>query len=339
MNPLVSVIVPVYDVERYLPCCVESILNQTLTDFELILVDDGSPDRCGELCDAYARRDSRIRVIHQPNSGLSAARNAGLEVARGLLVGFIDSDDWVLPEYLERLIHTLDATGAGIIMCTFLRVWGDSLGQYAGSDDVEVLSATEAVRRIVEPRDGLTGGMEVATAKLYPRDLFDYVKYPVGRLHEDEYTTYKLILGVASVAVVSRPLYMYRQRNTSIMGTGPTAASRMDYLGAVVERRMVLRRHCYPYDRLRESRAMLAVYLWINHSFVEDRSGPRSGTDRTRFRDLGFQMLRMDHPFTIKARLAAAMAAPRVAAVWYGLRWGSSRRGRPLSRPTDGGPS
>ena len=118
-KPLLSIIVPVYDVERYLPKCIDSILAQTFTDFELILVEDGSPDNCPALCDAAAEKDARVRVIHQKNGGLSAARNAGLDVARGEYIGFVDSDDFVLPQYLEWLYDALCSCGTRMSMCRY----------------------------------------------------------------------------------------------------------------------------------------------------------------------------------------------------------------------------
>ena len=120
--PELSIIVPVYKVEPYLPKCIDSILAQTFTDFELILVDDGSPDHCGEICDEYAARDERIIVIHQENRGVSAARNAGLDIARGKYIGFVDSDDWIHPEMYEKMIRIAVSNAALIVGCEVLDV-------------------------------------------------------------------------------------------------------------------------------------------------------------------------------------------------------------------------
>ncbi len=120
--PLLSIIVPVYKVENYLPKCIDSILAQTFTDFELILVDDGSPDDCPALCDAAAEKDARVRVIHQKNGGLSAARNAGLDAARGAWIGFVDSDDYIAPEMYEVLYQAVQSTGADLALCDYAEV-------------------------------------------------------------------------------------------------------------------------------------------------------------------------------------------------------------------------
>ena len=120
--PLLSIIVPVYKVENYLPKCIDSILAQTFTDFELILVEDGSPDNCPALCDAAAEKDARVRVIHQKNGGLSAARNAGLDAARGAWIGFVDSDDYIAPEMYEVLHQAVQSTGADLALCDYAEV-------------------------------------------------------------------------------------------------------------------------------------------------------------------------------------------------------------------------
>lgn len=129
--PELSIIVPVYNVEKYLPKCIDSILAQTFTDFELILIDDGSPDECGEICDEYAIKDSRIKVIHQKNQGVSSARNAGLDIATGTYLGFVDSDDWIEPEMYEVMIKTVKEKNSDVVICGF---------NYVNPDDTFVRS-------------------------------------------------------------------------------------------------------------------------------------------------------------------------------------------------------
>ena len=148
METAISVIVPVYRVEKYLPACIDSILNQTFTDFELILVDDGSPDRCPEICDETAKRDARVRVIHQANQGLSAARNAGIEAARGAWLSFVDSDDYIAPHFCEKLYQTAQRTNADCVMCSVQNV--DESGKLIDSALMrvadEVQNGREALR-------------------------------------------------------------------------------------------------------------------------------------------------------------------------------------------------
>lgn len=214
---MISVIVPVYKVEPYLRQCIDSILAQTYTDFELILVDDGSPDNCGAICDEYAKHDDRIRVIHQENGGLSAARNTGIDAARGEYLTFIDSDDWITETYLERLYILLNESNADISVCGMLSFMD-------GSEPESDLAAVDRNLKIMTGRaaclsiysmDGVVPIM--AWGKLYSRELFDGIRYPVGRIHEDDATTPKLLYRAPKVSVSSDPLYRYRQRKESIM--------------------------------------------------------------------------------------------------------------------------
>ena len=214
--PQISVIVPVYKVEQYLPACVESILGQSLSDFELILVDDGSPDNCGALCDAYAAQDPRIRVIHQPNGGLSAARNAGMEIAQGKYMTFIDSDDYVTPDYLELLYRNVEQSGAELAVCR-TRVFED------GRDPAADPSAAEVDSKVLTGREAvilLYRGDEtvpiIACAKLFRRELLADLRFPVGKLHEDQAFVPIACWRAKTLVTVNARAYYYRDRPESI---------------------------------------------------------------------------------------------------------------------------
>lgn len=202
----ISVIVPVYRVEDYLHRCVDSVLNQTFQDFELILVDDGSPDGCPAICDAYARKDPRVRVIHQKNGGLSAARNAGIdwmmENSDSTWLTFLDSDDWVHPRTLEWMVQALKETGTEICVCGFQETQGESPAVRPEQWKTEVWLPGDFYRE--RPVDAT-----IACAKLYPRRLFETVRYPVGKVHEDEYVTYRLLFACEKIAVIAAPMYAY----------------------------------------------------------------------------------------------------------------------------------
>ena len=212
-RPEISVIVPVYRVEKYLNDCIDSILAQTFTDFELILVDDGSPDSCPALCDAAAERDNRVRVIHKQNGGVSTARNAGLDAAQGNWIGFVDSDDMIDPTFCEKMLHAAVQAGAEMAVCDMLGIDIRSHQcpfQYKLVKN-EVLSNEEAISRM-----RLTP-FEHATTKLYSKKIFSMLRYPEGKNYEDAYTAPAIYESVTHVACVGEQLYHYRINPEGIM--------------------------------------------------------------------------------------------------------------------------
>lgn len=218
MNPLISVIIPVYNVENYLDGCVQSVLSQTYTNLEIILVDDGSPDRCGDLCDAYAKQDSRIRVIHKTNGGLSDARNAGIEQANGEWLSFLDSDDTIALNCIETLFQmTQVPESPQITSISYLSVDenGTPIGLINTEETIHVISSKEALKWICYNRE-LTNS---ACGKLFHRSLFSDIRFPVGKLYEDIGTFYRLAAKSPYVATNSGQMYFYMQRSDSIMHT------------------------------------------------------------------------------------------------------------------------
>lgn len=215
MIPEISVIVPVYKVEAYLPRCVESLLSQTYKDFEIILVDDGSPDTCPVMCDAYAKKYSNIHALHKENGGLSDARNAGMTAAKGEYVAFVDSDDYVHPAYLEMLMQGI-RQGADFSVCGFTEVYD--------GNGIKDLGTSRISAACVNAKEGLAeilyqGFHDVsAWGILLPASLARKYPFPKGKLFEDLYTTYKFYLAAEAVAFIRVPLYYYFQRKGSIMG-------------------------------------------------------------------------------------------------------------------------
>lgn len=213
--PDISVIVPVYKVENFLHRCVDSILNQSFRNFELILVDDGSPDSCGEICEAYAAKDSRIHVIHQKNGGLSAARNSGIDWvfanSDSRWLAFVDSDDWVHPDYLQLLYSAAEQTLCKISACGFFRTEGEPFPEV---QDTSILCMDANDYYCGQMHEGVTA---VAWNKLYHRSLFKKLRYPIGKLHEDEFTTYLAIYQAKKIGVTPAKLYAYYQNPEGIM--------------------------------------------------------------------------------------------------------------------------
>ena len=189
MNRLVSVIVPIYKVEQYLTHCVNTIVNQSYSNLEIILVDDGSPDNCGKMCDEFASQDSRIKVIHKQNGGLSDARNAGIDVATGDYITFVDSDDYVMPNMIESLMKVIVNANADIVQCNYIRSKNDFIGEpqheSSQSDKFTVYFEDKMSAYLKDNKINT-----VVWGKIYKRSLFNEIRNPVGRLHEDVFTTY-----------------------------------------------------------------------------------------------------------------------------------------------------
>ncbi len=225
----VSIIVPVYKVEEYLKRCVDSILNQTFKDYELILVDDGSPDNCPKMCDEFAEKYSQIKVIHQKNGGLSAARNTGIEWvlanSDSEWITFIDSDDWIHPQYLESLyeankVNKTDISFGYDMIAEKYIVKNESVPKN------EIYSIETEAAFIDKRLDS-----NAACSRLFRKYLFEDIRFPIGKLHEDRFTSYKAYFKVNKVSVVPFPVYYYFVNDTGIVHS-EWSVGRMDDLEA-----------------------------------------------------------------------------------------------------------
>lgn len=213
----ISIIVPVYQVEKYIRQCIDSILSQTFTDFELILVDDGSKDHSGEICDEYAVKDNRVKVIHKQNGGLSDARNKGLDNAVGNYFMFVDGDDSIAPDMAKCLFQKIMEEDADIAVCNYRCVFeNDSEKDFSTENKAEVLSGKEIFYHRKNQRN--YGFWTVAWNKLYKTETFQNLRFRFGKYHEDEFWANDIYQMDIKVATVSECLYDYRQRNNSIMG-------------------------------------------------------------------------------------------------------------------------
>ena len=238
--PIISVIVPVYKVEKYLDKCVLSIINQTFRDYELILVDDGSPDSCGQQCEAYKEKDSRIRVIHKENGGLSSARNAGLDAATGEYVSFIDSDDFISPNMLEILYTGICFNKADMAACGINNVYGDLMRPQCRERKTFYCDGETAFGKIME-------GNEIPASicnKMIRKDVIGSLRFPEGRLYEDAFFTAELMQKIHKVWVTTEPLYYYVHRKKSIT-TESFHAKGMDVIYAYEKNMEVVKEH-YP---------------------------------------------------------------------------------------------
>lgn len=226
----ISVIVPIYNVETYLGKCLNSILEQTFTDYELILVDDGSTDSSGDIADEYALKDDRISVIHKKNGGLSDARNHGIDKANGEYVCFIDSDDWIEKTYLEELHELAVKNEADITICDFQKNTGDSVITQPKEFAVVIETGIDAIDNLYSDKYGI---YVVAWNKLYNRDLFTDLRYPVGMIHEDEAIFGDLFCEAKKVVRTERILYNYRVNNETSIMSSKYSLKRLDILKAM----------------------------------------------------------------------------------------------------------
>lgn len=231
--PMVSIIVPVYKVEPYIRDCVESILHQTYVDFELILVDDGSPDNSGAICEEYAAKDKRIRVIHQENAGVSAARNTGLDAARGTFIGWVDSDDIVERDMYQHMMTLAQAHHAEIVQCQHDRAC--ELNNAKRSNNVIVMNGEDFARRMFTKQGADYTNQVSLCSKLFRRGLFDGIRFPEGQVYEDEMQTYKVCLKAEKIIEAEDILYHYAKRGNSII-TGETPQKMLDKQMALADR-------------------------------------------------------------------------------------------------------
>ena len=211
-NKLITVIVPVYNIKDYVEKCIVSLVNQTYSNLEIILVDDGSTDGSGDICERFAVQDNRIIVLHKPNGGLSDGRNYALDRAKGELIAFVDGDDWIHPQMYELMYATMKETDADIVTCRLeRRDEGFARRRYRQRElDVKLLTGAEALC------DNIATPLVVAFNKLYRREIFADIRYPKGKLHEDEYVIHRIFYKCARVAVTDKPLYFYVAREGSI---------------------------------------------------------------------------------------------------------------------------
>lgn len=215
-TPLISIIVPVYKVEPYLRRCLDSIVNQTYTNLEIILVDDGSPDNCPQICDEYAAKDNRIVVMHKENGGLSDARNAGLDICKGEYISFVDSDDWIIQNYIEILLSLCIKEKADIAIGMHKKegLLNKSLDSTACTNYV-IMDSKQALKQLFN-ENALT--FTVSWGKLYKKELWDQLRFPPKKLYEDAYIRHRLYDKSSIICFLKEPIYFYTQRPDSIMG-------------------------------------------------------------------------------------------------------------------------
>lgn len=214
LEPLVSVIVPIYKVEKYLDECVKSIFEQTYKNLEIILVDDGSPDRCGKMCDFYAKEDERVIVIHKENGGLSDARNVGTNISNGKYIIYVDSDDFIEKNYIKYSLKLILENEADILIMPYMKFKNNPKFNVERDDKVSVLDKHECLRRMLIQDEKVPVS---AHSKIYRREICERNCFPKGKYYEDLATTYKMVLESDKIVLTDIPRYGYRIREDSIV--------------------------------------------------------------------------------------------------------------------------
>ena len=240
MNKLISIIVPIYNVELYLKRCIDSILNQTYTNSEIILVDDGSLDNCPQICDDYEKKDSRIKVIHKENGGLSEARNVGLKMASGDYISFIDSDDYIDNTMYEKMINKLLEYNADIVECGTNYVYDNQVVKYKGANIEKECNAENALK-------GLILGdsfQQTVWNKIYKKNIIQDILFEKGKINEEDIWTYIVFSRCNKLVSITEPLYFYIQRANSIMGQN-YSIKRLDGVEARYRRLIFIKNNYY----------------------------------------------------------------------------------------------
>lgn len=229
----ISIIVPIYNVEQYLSACIESVINQTYENLEIILVNDGSTDSCAEICENYSRKDSRIQLIHKENGGLSDARNIGFENSTGNFISFIDSDDIIAPNFCEKMLQIVLKYDADIVECNFMKFDAEEMPSYHFNNEkfLEKTYHTENALQLLMTEQI----KQMACNKMFAQKVLQGINFEKNKKHEDEFWTYQVIGNSKGVVKINDVLYFYRQNPTSIMGTNYNI-SRLDGLLALKER-------------------------------------------------------------------------------------------------------
>ncbi|MGI8384821.1 glycosyltransferase family 2 protein [Robertmurraya sp. P23] len=294
MKEKVSVIVPIYKVEKYIHRCINSILKQSYEDLEVILVNDGSPDNCGEIINEYEKKDSRVITIHKENGGLSDARNAGMEIVSGEYVIFVDSDDWIEKDFIQRLVTTSKSKQSDIVQTSFYYAYDDYLlydNRFYNSDsEIISFSNSELMRELV--KNDIVKNF--AWGKLYKTKLVRDLPFKKGVLFEDVFWAHKVMQRVERYVILHEPMYYYFQRNDSIVAK--YTIRNLDILEGLKERHEFIEKH-YPYLLHESLVTIFKASLTHYHLILVNRELDRDGKHKKQIETY----IRNKHPFLLKA--------------------------------------
>ncbi len=273
----ISVIVPIYKVENYLKKCINSIINQSYRNLEIILVDDGSPDNCGKICDEYAKQDKRIVVIHKENGGLSDARNKGLEIASGDYISFVDSDDWLVNNAYELTMDIMKKNDANIVSFNYTKVY-ENENQIAYN-----VKSTRTYTNENAYKLHIQGQLFPALVwnKLYKKEIIDGLLFEVNKISEDEFFTYKVMSRAINPTYLNVPLYYYLQREDSIINT--ISIKKLDAIDGMYERLKFTKENYPDLYNLNKYNFFHLLYQWNSYKKNMDISDAKKITSKMKF--------------------------------------------------------
>ncbi|MEL4106491.1 glycosyltransferase [Oscillospiraceae bacterium WX1] len=322
-KPLLSVVVPVYNVEAYLTACVESIRRQDYGNLDIILVDDGSTDGCPRLCDIFAKADTRIRVIHKTNGGLSDARNAGLASSRGNLIAFVDADDWLEKDMYTTLFDLMRQHNADIAECGIRYVYPNGKQREDGArGGVCVLDQRAATAAFLDRRVKISASI---CNKLYKKSIFETLRFQKNRLHEDAFFMYRALYNAHVFVRTARPKYNYRQGRPGSIMTSPVLPKNIrDILDAFEERnaffekeaqeRLLQKSKNYYYQTLISSFAEASVYLPEEKELLQELKSKLIGAKR--------EIIHMPIHIRLMLRYIVFLVCPKLLTLLFRLREG-----------------
>lgn len=261
-----SVIVPIYNVEKFLRRCIDSIINQSYSNLEIILVDDGSPDNCGKICDEYAALDNRIKVIHQANGGLSAARNIGIDSATGEYVAFIDSDDYIASNMYDEMISLMETNDLDIISCNAFIAKGKKIIGCCGNGELEIYDRDTILVKALQDYDNS------AWNKVYKKEAIGKVRFPVGRIFEDTATAYLFFNNIKKAGHINKAYYYYYRNPNSITQTAFNVKARYDFVLGYIERLNFAKKYNIKCVKECKSLLMKAVLSCLTAVYVSEKS-------------------------------------------------------------------
>lgn len=316
MKDLISIIVPVYKVEKYLRRCIQSIICQTYSNIEIILVDDGSPDRCGEICDEYAEMDNRIKVIHKDNGGQATARNAGLDIAKGEYISFVDSDDYISENMIQTLYNRIVKDSSDMAVCGYTYVdENDSTHKYEKrNSSVPICDEIIDSKRFFEYLTRKKYSCYVVPwNKLYRRELFDNLRYKSVRIYEDEYIIHHIVGRCNVISCINTPLYMYVQRSGSTM-CREYSIQNLVFVEALMDRTVYALENGY--NRLAENSfysvvgKLMIAYKKLDKS--DDNVRIRLKEFKKNYNKLYRLMIRRNMSLSVKLKSTLAVISPRL---------------------------